>query len=64
MYIINGAYSVFHLMHHKILMNIIKCGGRICEGSDLKGFGLVRVDKCGMLDMSLSWYKPMVVSGW
>ena len=33
MYIFNGAYSIFYLMHHKILMNITKCGVRICEGS-------------------------------
>ena len=34
MYIFNGAYSVFYLMHHKILMNIIAYGVRICEGSE------------------------------
>ena len=26
MYIFNGAYSVFYLMHHKILMNILNVG--------------------------------------
>ena len=25
-YIFNGAYSLFHLMHHKILMNIVGFG--------------------------------------
>ena len=29
MYIFNGAYSIFYLMHHKIQMNIIKRGVRI-----------------------------------
>ena len=33
-YTFNGAYFIFYLIHHKILMNIIKCGVRICEGSD------------------------------
>ena len=33
-YIFNGAYSIFYLMHHKLLMNIVKYGVRICEGSD------------------------------
>ena len=38
-YIFNGAYSIFYLMHHKILMNIIIVGFgfamvRISEGSD------------------------------
>ena len=34
MYIFNGTYSIFHLMHHNIVINIIKHGVRICEGSD------------------------------
>ena len=28
-YIFNGAYSIFYLMHHKILMYTIKYGNRI-----------------------------------
>ena len=30
-YIFNGAYSIFHLMHHKILMNIITYGFRFAR---------------------------------
>ena len=35
-YIFNGVYSIFYLMHHKILMNIITYGVQICESSDLR----------------------------
>ena len=28
-YIFNGAYSIFYLMHHKVLMKITRCGVRI-----------------------------------
>ena len=33
-YIFNGAYSIFYLMHHKILMNIITYMVRISKSSD------------------------------
>ena len=31
-YIFNGVHSIFYLMHHKILMNIIQCGVWISKG--------------------------------